>query len=114
MGQRIAELQHRCSEGALMSTLRRDYDLAKASMYRYLSDSDSSQPTQHDQNASSLEYTWPLPLRMSVESSDQALDSTGSHGRNTDADGPLVAIGLRAAHPLDGRCGTCPSLEAVP
>jgi hypothetical protein len=35
MGQRIAELQHRCREGALISTLMRAYDLAKASMYRF-------------------------------------------------------------------------------
>jgi len=41
--QQIAELQHRRKQGAFIKTLMKDYSLSKASVYRYLSEIDSSQ-----------------------------------------------------------------------
>ncbi len=41
--EQIAELQHRRGQGTLIKTLMKDYRLSKASVYRYLSETDSSQ-----------------------------------------------------------------------
>ena len=41
--QQIAEIQHRRKQGALIRTLMKDYNLSKASVYRYLSGSDTTQ-----------------------------------------------------------------------
>ena len=41
--EQIAELRHRREQGTLIKTLMKDYRLSKASVYRYLSETDSSQ-----------------------------------------------------------------------
>ena len=45
--QQRAKLQHKREQGALIKTLMKDYSLSKASVYRYLSEFDSSQSTKN-------------------------------------------------------------------
>jgi hypothetical protein len=40
--QRVTELRQRRADGALIKTLMHDYGLSKVSVYRYLSEIDSS------------------------------------------------------------------------
>ena len=46
--QQITELQHRRQQGTLIKTLMTDYGLSKASVYRYLNESNSAQSAQKD------------------------------------------------------------------
>ena len=45
--QQIAELRHRRKQGVLINTLMQDYGLSKASVYRYLGETDASQSANH-------------------------------------------------------------------
>jgi DNA invertase Pin-like site-specific DNA recombinase len=45
--QQIVELQHRRKQGTLIKTLMTDYSLSKASVYRYLNESNSDQSAQN-------------------------------------------------------------------
>jgi len=46
--QQIAEIRHRRKQGALIKTLMKDYDLSKASVYRYLNETNSSLLTESE------------------------------------------------------------------
>lgn len=45
--QQMDELRHRREQGVLIKTLMQDYRLSKASVYRYLGETDSSQSANH-------------------------------------------------------------------
>ncbi len=45
--QQMDELRHRREQGTLIKTLMKDYRLSKASVYRYLSETDSSQSAKN-------------------------------------------------------------------
>ena len=40
--QQISEMRQRRKQGVLIKTLMKDYDLSKATVYRYLNETDSS------------------------------------------------------------------------
>ncbi len=45
--RQIDELRHRREQGALIRTLMQDYGLSKASVYRYLGETDASPSANH-------------------------------------------------------------------
>ncbi len=45
--RQMDELRHRREQGVLIKTLMQDYRLSKASVYRYLGETDTSQSANH-------------------------------------------------------------------